>query len=88
MLSLTRHSVRVFQRIIARNYTFEALARDHHVLANKLQKISEMDRKFVSYEVRMLICSSDFSPRFGTRKSPFQTLRKCMVRCFVYQDNI
>ena len=51
MLSLTRHSVRVFQRLFARSYTFEAVAQDHHVLANNLQKIAEMDRKFVSYEV-------------------------------------
>lgn len=31
--------------------SFDALAKEHKILANNLQKIAEADRKFVSFEV-------------------------------------
>ena len=57
MLSFYRKS---FQKLVTRSIrsfgtSFDALAREHKLLAANLQKIAETDRKFVSFEVLCLL---------------------------------
>ena len=59
-LSMLSFYSKSFQKLVSTSIrcfstSFDALAREHKLLAANLQKIAETDRKFVSFEVQYLL---------------------------------